>query len=134
MRDLMPRRITVGAGSRLGGAEQLFPDAVEWAGTLYLSGRADVDPATAEVRSRDFEGQARAVLVDAFGVLEAAGSDPSRVVRVECYLADASDFAAWNSIFADAFPPPRPVRTTLVADFAVPGLAIELQLTAAVGG
>lgn len=127
-----PRATTVGDGSRLGASEPLFPDVVEWGGTLYLSGRADVDPATAQVRSTSFEAQARAVLADVFSVLEAAGSDPSRVLRVECHLADAADFAAWNEIFAQAFPPPRPARTTLVSGFAVPGLAIELQLTAAV--
>lgn len=128
----LPSRLTVGGGTRLGSAEPLFPDATEWAGVLYLSGRADVDPATGSVRSPDFEGQARRVLADAFAVLAEGGSDPAHVLRVECYLADAADFPAWNALFAEAFPAPRPVRTTLVADFALPGLKVELQITAAV--
>jgi 2-iminobutanoate/2-iminopropanoate deaminase len=127
-----PRHLVVGSGSSLGGAEPLFPDAVEWNGTLFLSGRADVDPATLQIRSDDFEGQARNVLNDVVRVLGEAGSSPANVLRVECYLANASDFPAWNEAFADAFPPPRPVRTTLVTDFAVPGLLIEIQVTAAV--
>ena len=124
--------MTVGPGSRLGGAEPLFPDVTEWGGVLYLSGRADVDPASGTVRSPDFEGQARSVLADAFQVLTAAGSDPANVLRVECYLADPGDFAAWNELFAASFPAPRPVRTTLLAELPLRGLKIEIQLTAAV--
>jgi 2-iminobutanoate/2-iminopropanoate deaminase len=129
-----PPRLTLGAGTRLGGAEPLFADATRWGDLLMLSGRADVDPATGAVRSDDFEGQARRVLADAFGVLAAGGSQPRDVLRVECYLADAGDFPAWNEIFAASFPAPRPVRTTLVAGFALPGLLIEIQLTAVARG
>jgi enamine deaminase RidA (YjgF/YER057c/UK114 family) len=46
-------------------------------------------------------------------------------------LADPSDFSAWNEAFAATFPPPRPARTTLVAGLPLPGLLVELQLTAA---
>jgi 2-iminobutanoate/2-iminopropanoate deaminase len=53
------------------------------------------------------------------------------VLRVECWLADPSDFPAWNEAFAATFPPPRPARTTLVAGLPLPGLLVELQLTAA---
>ena len=127
------RHLVVGAGSTMGRGDALISDAVCWNGTLYLSGRADVDPATLAVRSDDFEQQARSVLGDVGRVLDEAGSGFADVLRVECYLARASDFAAWNTVFGAAFPPPRPARTTLVADFAVPGLLIELQVTAAVG-
>ena len=125
-----PRHVVVGHGSSMGGAEPLISDAVEQNGILYLSGRAAVDPATLEIRSDDFEGQARNVLNDVARVLDEAGSSPANVLRVECYLANASDFGAWNDAFAEAFPPPRPARTTLVTDFAVPGLLIEVQVTA----
>jgi enamine deaminase RidA (YjgF/YER057c/UK114 family) len=54
------------------------------------------------------------------------------VLRIECYLARAEDFGDWNAIFAETFPVPRPARTTLVAAFTVPGLLVEIQVTAAV--
>ncbi|MFL5870471.1 MAG: RidA family protein [Solirubrobacterales bacterium] len=109
-------------------------DATRWGGLLFLSGRAAVDPATGAVRASDFEGQLRIVLDDALAVLAAAGSGPEHVLRVECWLADASDFPAWNAGFADTFSAPRPARTTLVAGLPLPGLLVELQLTAAVAG
>jgi 2-iminobutanoate/2-iminopropanoate deaminase len=127
-----PRHLVLGAGSTMGGAAPLISDAVEWNGTLYLSGRADVDPATLEPRSRDFSDQTRSVLGDIGRVLEESGSTLGLVLRVECYLARAEDFGAWNAIFAETFAAPRPARTTLVAGFAVPGLLVEIQVTAAV--
>jgi 2-iminobutanoate/2-iminopropanoate deaminase len=116
----------------MGGGEPLIADATEWNGTLYLSGRADVDPETLRVRSDDFTHQAKSVLRDIFRLLEQGGSSPSRILRVECYLARPDDFAAWNAVFAESFPQPRPARTTIVAAFPVPGLLVEIQVTAAV--
>ena len=107
-------------------------DVRGWNGTLFLSGRADVDPATLTIRSDDFATQARSVLDDVFRVLEESGSGPDHVLRVECYLAHPTDFGEWNRIFAEAFPRKRPARTTVVTAFAVPGILIELQVTAAV--
>jgi 2-iminobutanoate/2-iminopropanoate deaminase len=107
-------------------------DATRFGDLLFLSGRAAVDPASGEVRAPDFDGQVQIVLDDALAVLAEAGSGPEQVLRVECWLADPSDFPAWNEAFAATFPPPRPARTTLVAGLPLPGLLVELQLTAAV--
>jgi 2-iminobutanoate/2-iminopropanoate deaminase len=74
------------------------------------------------------------VLADIDAVLEAGGSSRSQVLRVECFLASAADFPAWNAIWREYFAPPRPARTTVVCEFAVPGILIELQVTAGSGG
>jgi len=127
--------VVLGSGTTLnaGGDAPLMSDAIRYGRLLFLSGRAAVDPATGDLRAADFDGQCRIVIEDALAVLRAAGSAPEHVLRVECWLADRADFAAWNSQYAAAFPAPRPVRTTLIADFPVAGLLIELQLTAAAG-
>jgi 2-iminobutanoate/2-iminopropanoate deaminase len=114
------------------GATPLMSDAIRWGDLLLLSGRAAVDPATGLLRAASFGEQLRIVLDDALGVLDAAGSDAAHVLRVECWLRDRGDFAEWNAAYASTFPPPRPARTTLVADFPIDGLLVELQLTAAV--
>lgn len=107
-------------------------DAVRWGDLLFLSGRAAVVPGTLEPRPGGFEAQAEAVLADVGAALEVGGSGFEQVLRVECYLADAADFDAWNRIYRERFPQAPPARTTLVAGFAVPGLLIELQVTAGV--
>jgi 2-iminobutanoate/2-iminopropanoate deaminase len=128
----MRQTLVLGGGSKLGGAEPLISDATRWNDLLFLSGRAAVDPATGAPVAETFDAQARVVIDDVLRVLAAAGSAAEHVLRVECWLADAGDFSAWNDLFAATFPAPRPARTTLVSGFAVPGLLIELQVTAGV--
>ena len=107
-------------------------DAIRHGDLVLLSGRAAVNPATGEVLAEDFEGQAAIVIDDVFAVLADAGSSPQDILRVECWLADRSDLAAWNRVFVDRFPSPRPASTTLITGLPLPGLLIEIQVTAAV--
>jgi 2-iminobutanoate/2-iminopropanoate deaminase len=127
----LSEKITIG-GLPVGGQEPLLSAAVRWGDVLYLSGRAAVDPATLKVTSQDFEEQTRLVLEEVVGVLRQGGSGPEHALRVVCYLADRSHFSAWNRLYAEYFPAPRPARTTMVADFAVEGLLIEVEVTAGI--
>jgi 2-iminobutanoate/2-iminopropanoate deaminase len=129
----VPRKISLG-GLPVGGREPLLSTAVRWGDLLFLSGRAAVNPETLEVVSDDFEEQARFVLDEIVDVLRDGGSGPEHVLRVECWLESAADFADWNRLYAEYFPAPRPVRTTLVTGFAVAGLLIEVQVTAGIPG
>jgi 2-iminobutanoate/2-iminopropanoate deaminase len=129
-----PRHIVVGSGSTMGGGDPVISDAVQFGDLLLLSGRAAVDPATLAVIEGGFAAQAKRVLDDIDAVLAAAGSSRAQILRVECFLADAADFPAWNATWSEYFAAPRPARTTIVCDFAVPGILIELQVTASARG
>ena len=56
------------------------------------------------------------------------------MIRIEAFLADGADFPAWNRIWSERFAPPRPSRTTVVTQFAVPDILIELQATVGLPG
>jgi 2-iminobutanoate/2-iminopropanoate deaminase len=126
------REKTVIGALPVGGSEPLISSAVAWGDLLFLAGRAPIDTSTMEVVSDDFEAQARRVLDDIGASLAEAGSSFEHVLRVQSYLADADDFAAWNAIWADYFPSPRPVRTTIVTGFTVPRMLIEIEVTAGI--
>ena len=128
----MDTRKHVFGGVALGGAEPLFPAAVRHHSLLLLSGQAPVDPATLAVCAPDFAAQARYVMERIKETLTSAGADFSDVLRVECILANAQDFPAWNDLYATSFTAPRPARTTVVAGFVLPGMLIEVQVTAGV--
>jgi 2-iminobutanoate/2-iminopropanoate deaminase len=124
-------KVVVGA-LPVGATESLISSAVRWGDLLFLSGRAPVHLTSMRVVSDDFEEQARDVLRQIGESLAEAGSGWEHVLRVQCYLADASDFGAWNDVWAETFPAPRPVRTTIVTGFAVPGMLIEVEVTAGI--
>jgi 2-iminobutanoate/2-iminopropanoate deaminase len=127
----MTERIVVGE-LPVGGQEPLISSAIRWGDLLFLSGRAPLDPSTLRIVSSDFEEQARSVLDQILASLAEAGSGPEHVLRVQCYLLEASDFYAWNRIWGEYFPAPRPVRTTIVTGFTVPGMLIEVEVTAGI--
>jgi 2-iminobutanoate/2-iminopropanoate deaminase len=127
----MTARVIVGE-LPVGGTEPLISSAVRWGDLLFLSGRAPIDTTTMEVVSTDFDEQARNVLDQIMASLEEAGSGPEHVLRVQCYLLHADDFGAWNALWAEYFPAPRPVRTTIVTGFTVPGMLVEVEVTAGI--
>jgi 2-iminobutanoate/2-iminopropanoate deaminase len=119
-------------GVAVGGSAPLFPAAVRHGDLLFLSGQAPVDPATLQVCAPDFAGQAAFVMERIAETLAEAGASLGDVLRVECILGRAADFAAWNELFARVFAPPRPARTTIVGSFVVPDMLLEVQVTAGV--
>jgi 2-iminobutanoate/2-iminopropanoate deaminase len=118
-------------GVAAGRPVPLFPAAIAYDDLVLLSGQAPLDAATGAVVDGDFRAQARRVLDQISQTLDGAGSGMDHVLRVVCILADAGDFAVWNEEFEASFPAPRPVRTTIVAGFVLPGMLIEVEVTAA---
>jgi 2-iminobutanoate/2-iminopropanoate deaminase len=116
----------------MGSGDPVISDAVRWGDLVALSGRAPVDPSTLALVADAFDEQVEAVLADIGAVLKRVGSRWDLVLRVECFLADAADFPAWNRIWCARFLPPRPARTTVVSGFTVPGMLVELQVLAGV--
>ena len=96
-------------------------------GVVYLAGQV------AEDGSADAAGQTRQVLAAVDALLARAGSDKSRILRAQIYLADLADFAAMNAIWdewvAAGHAPPR---ATVQAALAKPAWKIEVVVTAAV--
>lgn len=66
-------------------------------------------------------------------LLARAGSDKTRILRAQIFLADIADFAAMNSAW-DAWVAPghTPPRATVQAALARPGWKVEIVVTAAV--
>ncbi|CAN5152767.1 RidA family protein [soil metagenome] len=80
----------------------------------------------------DFAIQFGFVVATIKRVLHDAGTDLSRLVKVNVLLTRASDVALMNSLYADAFaPPPYPARTTcVVLSLPDPRMLIEIEAVA----
>jgi enamine deaminase RidA (YjgF/YER057c/UK114 family) len=100
--------------------------AVVHAGVVYLAGQVADDP------SQDVAGQTRQVLAAIDALLAQAGTDKTRILRAEIFLADIATFAQMNSVW-DAWVPAghTPARATVEAKLAGPQWKVEIVVTAA---
>jgi enamine deaminase RidA (YjgF/YER057c/UK114 family) len=94
-------------------------------GVVYLAGQI------AEDVSQNIDGQTREVLAHVDRLLAEAGSDKSRILMCQIFLADVKDLAAMNTVW-DAWAPPgqTPPRATVQALLARSELLIEIVVTA----
>jgi len=95
-------------------------------GVAYLAGQV------AEDATQGIEGQTSQVLAAIDALLARAGSDKTRILRAQIFLADLGDFAAMNAVWeAWVVPGHTPPRATVQAALAKPQWKIEVVVTAA---
>lgn len=97
-------------------------------GFVYTSGQIGVDPATGKA-GEDIAAQAEQVCKNVAAVLEAAGSDMTKIVKTTCFLADMADFAVFNEIYAKHFIS-CPARSCIAAKALPKGLLCEVEAIA----
>jgi len=95
-------------------------------GVVYLAGQI------ADDGSQDIAGQTAQVLAAIDALLARAGSDKSRILRAQIFIADLAEFAAMNAVWeAWVVPGHTPPRATVEAKLARPEWKIEIVVTAA---
>jgi 2-iminobutanoate/2-iminopropanoate deaminase len=102
-------------------------------GFVYASGQIPIDPATGQFVEGGVREQTAQVLRNLSKVLEAAGSDLSRVVKTTVFLADMNDFAAMNETYAEFFPREPPARSTVQAARLPRDARVEIDVVALAG-
>lgn len=96
-------------------------------GVVYLAGQV------AEDATQGIAGQTQQVLAEIDALLAKAGSDKTRILRAQIYLADIADFDAMNRAWdAWVVPGEAPARATVQAPLARPGWKVEIVVTAAI--
>lgn len=107
-----------------------YSRAVRAGNLLFVSGQVPRDPRTGQLLGDDVESQTRAVLSLLADILAAAGARMDDVVAITAYLQDIGDWEAFNRVYAEAFRPPYPSRTTVGADLH--GVLVEVSAIAVV--
>lgn len=132
---------SVAAASESGGGKKIvagspyptFSRAVILDSTVYVSGVLGQKPGTTQLASLDFEPQCRQAMENLKASVEAAGSRMDQVVKCQCFLTDAADFAAFNKIYVSYFPSEPPARSTVIVKALVAkGAKLEIDCFAAV--
>lgn len=96
-------------------------------GVCYLAGQVAADG------SQDIAGQTRQVLAAIDALLAQAGTDKTKILRAQIFLADISEFPGMNAVWDTwVVPGHTPPRATVEAKLAKPEWKVEIVVTAAV--
>ncbi len=95
-------------------------------GVCYLAGQVALGGA------KDVGGQTREVLAAVDALLAKAGTDKSKILRAQIFLANIADFPAMNAVWDQwVVAGHTPPRATVQAALAKPEWKIEIVVTAA---
>jgi 2-iminobutanoate/2-iminopropanoate deaminase len=97
---------------------------------LFVSGQLPLDPGGALVSPGDIEAQTRAVLDNIAAILREAGSSLDEVVKTTVFLTSLDDFPGMNEVYASAFKPPYPARSTVEIGRLPGGMLLEIDCIA----
>lgn len=100
--------------------------------TLYASGQIPIIPETGAIAEGDIHVQARQVMKNVGAILEAAGTDYTKVVKTTCFLADMADFAEFNAIYEEYFTQ-KPARSCVAVKQLPKNVLCEVEVIAYVG-
>ena len=98
---------------------------------LFCSGQIPINPATGEIEGKDIVEQAEQVMKNIGALLEAAGTDYTRVAKTSCFLADMGDFAAFNEVYARYFTE-KPARSCVAVKTLPKNVLCEVEVIAEV--
>lgn len=99
---------------------------------LYASGQIPINPATGNVEAEGITAQAEQSMKNVGAVLEAAGVTYDDVVKTTCFLAEMTDFAAFNEVYAKYFTK-NPARSCVAVKDLPKGVLCEVEVIAFIG-
>lgn len=100
-------------------------------GMLFASGQIPINPATGEIEGEDISAQAELVCKNIGALLEAAGTDYTKVIKTTCFLVDMGDFSAFNEVYAKYFTE-KPARSCVAVKTLPKNVLCEVEVIAAV--
>jgi reactive intermediate/imine deaminase len=97
-------------------------------GFVFTSGQIPVDPVTGNIPD-GISAQAKQSCENVAAILQAAGSDLTKVIKTTCFLADMGDFAAFNAVYAEYFTG-KPARSCVAVKTLPKNVLCEIEAIA----
>jgi 2-iminobutanoate/2-iminopropanoate deaminase len=124
------RRIETPNAPKPGGH---YSQGVVHNGLVFVSGQLAIDPKTGDKKLGSIEEQTEQALNNVFGILQAAGSDWSKVLKMTIFVADINLWGAVNEVYIRVLGENRPARAIIPCGPLHYGFLIEIEAVAAVG-
>ena len=113
------------------GAIGPYSQAYEANGFVFTSGQIPINPETGSI-PEGISAQAEQSCKNIGAILEAAGTDFSKVIKTTCFLADMGDFAAFNEVYAKFFTS-KPARSCVAVKTLPKNVLCEVEAIAVNG-
>ena len=107
-----------------------YSQAIEAGGMLFVSGQIPINPQTGELSNGTIQEQTKLVMDNIGAILKAAGLGYDNIVKTTCLLADISDFAEMNKVYAEYFPTNPPARSAFAVKDLPKGARLEIEVIA----
>lgn len=109
-----------------------YSQAVKTGSLLFVSGQLGMEPSSGKLAEGGVEKEAVQALNNMKNILEAAGTNMSKVVKTTVLLESIDDFAAVNNIYAEYFPSDFPARACYQVAKLPAGGKVEIEAIAEV--
>ncbi len=96
---------------------------------VFFSGQIALDPATGEVNGSTIEDQTKCICENIGALLAEAGCTYDSVVKTTCFLAEMSDFAAFNEVYGAYFTS-KPARSCVAVKALPKNVLAEIEVIA----
>ena len=116
------------ATTKAPGAIAPYSQGYEAGGFVYTSGQIPVVPEDGSI-PQGITAQAHQSCRNVGAILEAAGVTFDKVFKTTCFLADMSDFAAFNEVYAQYFVS-KPARSCVAVKDLPKGVLCEIEAIA----
>jgi len=106
-----------------------YSQAIIHGGVVFTSGQIPINPQSGNVEAQDIASQTEQVMKNLGEVLTAAGSSFEKAIKTTCFLANISDFVAFNEVYAKYFTE-KPARSCVAVKDLPKGVLVEVEVIA----
>ena len=106
-----------------------YSQAVVYNDIIFTSGQIPIDPVSGNVDAVGLEAQTEQVMKNIGAILSASGSSYEKAIKTTCFLADISDFAKFNEVYAKYFTG-KPARSCVAVKDLPRGVLVEVEVIA----
>ena len=107
-----------------------YSQAIEANGMVFVSGQLPVNPVTGEFAEGGIKELTRQSLTNMKNILVEVGLTMDNVVKTTVFLADMSDFAAMNEVYASFFTGVAPARSAVAVKTLPKNALVEIECIA----
>ena len=107
-----------------------YSQATIYNGLVFVAGQLSIDPASGAHMTGTIEEQTEIALNNVLAILQAAGSNWSRVLKMTVYVADINLWDAVNKVYGRMLGEHRPARAVIPTGALHHGFLIEIDAVA----